>query len=179
MAVIPKQDLPPPAVVETVQEIMRTYRSLPPRPSIEEIEAATSVLKTVDTEEQMKLEEISKQEGLQDVPEELFSVLQQVRRTTVLFQSHEQKWEALHLVELDKMFQTFGDLIQRASVLVSGDTQNQKHVVVSHPFEKFGKEIISSDESLVRKKEGEESEENSFKGLARSSSAKAIAFSSG
>ncbi|XP_062146820.1 plant intracellular Ras-group-related LRR protein 5-like [Alnus glutinosa] len=179
MAVIPKQDPPSPAVVETVQEIMRIYRSLPPRPSLEELEAATSVLKTVNTEEQMKLEELSKQVALQDVPEELFSVLQQVRRTMVLFQSHEQRWEALHLVELDKMFQNFDDLIQRASGLVSGDTQNQKHVVLSHPFEKFGTEIISSDESLVKKKEGEESEENNLKGLARSSSAKATTFSSG
>jgi hypothetical protein len=179
MAVIPKQDPPSPAVVETVQEIMRIYRSLPPRPSLEELEAATSVLKTVNTEEQMKLEELSKQVALQDVPEELFSVLQQVRRTMVLFQSYEQRWEALHLVELDKMFQNFDDLIQRASGLVSGDTQNQKHVVLSHPFEKFGTEIISSDESLVKKKEGEESEDNNLKGLARSSSAKATTFSSG
>jgi hypothetical protein len=179
MAVIPKQDAPSPAVVETVQEIMSIYRSLTPRPSIEELEAATSVLKTVNTEEQMKLEEISKQEALQDVPEELFSVLQQVRRTMVLFQSYEQRWEALRLVELDKLFQNFDDLIQRASVLVSGDTQNQKRLVLSHPYEKLGEEGISSDEISVKKNEGEESEENNLKSLARSSSAKATTFSSG
>ncbi|KAK4557532.1 hypothetical protein RGQ29_007332 [Quercus rubra] len=180
MAVIPKQDPPSPAFVESVEEIMRTYRSLPPRPSIEEVEAAMSVLKTVNTEEEMKLEEISKQESPpQGVPEELFSVLQQVRRTMVLFQSHEQRKEALHLVEHDKMFQTFDDLIQRASGLVSGDTQNQEHVVLSHPVEKFGGEIVISDETLLKKNEHEESKGTTLKGLARSSSSKASLFSSG
>ncbi|KAM4073517.1 hypothetical protein ACJW30_10G024900 [Castanea mollissima] len=176
MTVIPKQDPPSPAFVESVEEIMRTYRSLPPRPSIEEVEAAMSVLKTVNTEEEMKLEEISKQESSpQGVPEELFSILQQVRRTMVLFQSHEQRKEALHLVEHDKMFQTFDDLIQRASGLISGDTQNQEHVVLSHPVG----EIVISDERLLKKKEHEESKGTTLKGLARSSSSKASLFSSG
>lgn len=179
MAVIPKQDQPSPAFVETIEQIMTIYRSLPPRPSIEEVEAAMSVLKTVNSEEEIKLDEISKQQSSQDVPEELFSVYQQVRRAMVLFQSHEQKKEALHLVELDNKFQTFDDLIQRASGLVSGDTQNQKHVVLSNPVEKFGREIVISDESLLKKKEPEESEGITLKGLTRSSSTKATFFSSG
>ncbi|GMY29785.1 plant intracellular Ras-group-related LRR protein 5-like [Fagus crenata] len=179
MAVIPKQGPPSPAFVETIEQIMTIYRSLPPRPSIEEVEAAMSVLKTVNSEEEIKLDEISKQLSSQDVPEELFSVYQQVRRAMVLFQSHEQKKEALHLVELDNKFQTFDDLIQRASGLVSGDTQNQKHVVLSNPVEKFGREIVISDESLLKKKEPEESEGITLKGLTRSSSTKATFFSSG
>lgn len=180
MAVIPKQEEPPsPAFAATVEEITRIYRSLPTRPSIEEVEAAMSVLKTVDTEEQMKLEEISKQEASQDVHEDLFSLLQQVRKNMVLFQSHEQKKEALHLVEIDKMFQEFDDLIQRASGLVSGNTQNQKHVVLDRAVTKFGRESIISGEKLVKFSEDEESEGKTSKGLTRSSSTKATIFSSG
>ncbi|KAB1215898.1 Plant intracellular Ras-group-related LRR protein 5 [Morella rubra] len=178
MAFIPQQALPSPVFVETVQEIMSIYRSLPPRPSIEEIEAAKSVLETVDTEEQMKLDEISKQKAPQDVPEELFSVLQQVRRTMILFQSHEQSREALHLVELDKMFQTFGDLIQRASALVSGDTQNQQDVGLGYPVEKISRGTIITGESLATKMEDGESEGTALKGLESSSSSKAIVLSS-
>ncbi|PPS20311.1 hypothetical protein GOBAR_AA00265 [Gossypium barbadense] len=54
MAVMSKQD-PSPVFVETVQEIMRLYRSLPPRPSIEEVAAAKSVLKIVENEEKSSL----------------------------------------------------------------------------------------------------------------------------
>lgn len=179
MAVIPKQEPPSPAFAETVEEITRIYRSLPTRPSVEEVEAAISVLKTVDTEEQMKLEEISKQEASQDVPEDIFSLLQQVRKNMVLFKSHEQKKEALHLVELDKKFQEFDDLIQRASGLVSGDTQNEKHVVLDKEFNKFGRESIVSDEDLVKNREDEEPEGKTSKGLTRSASTKASIFSSG
>lgn len=179
MGVLPKQEPPSPAFAETVEEITRIYRSLPTRPSIEEVEAAISVLKTVDTEEQMKLEEISKQEASQDVPAGIFSVLQQVRKNMVLFQSHEQKKEALHLIEVDKMFQEFDELIQRASGLVSGDTQDEKHAVLDEKFNKFGRESIISDEDLVKNKEDEEPEVTTSKGLTRSASTKASIFSSG
>lgn len=176
MAVIPEQ------VVVTVEEIMRTYKSLPPRPTIEEVEAAKSVIKTVNTEEQLKLDEISKQEVPKDVPQDLFSVLQQVRKTLVLFHSYEQRREALHVVEVDKMFQIFDDLIQRASGLVSGDTQNQKHGNLTDPVEKIGREAVISDESLVvTKKKNTEvetmAEKNVPKALERSSSAKASLYS--
>ncbi|KAH1115764.1 hypothetical protein J1N35_009142 [Gossypium stocksii] len=66
MAVMSKQD-PSPAFVETVQEIMRLYRSLPPRPSIEDVAAAKPVLKTVENEEKIKLEEISMERPHEDV----------------------------------------------------------------------------------------------------------------
>ncbi|KAF5727927.1 putative leucine-rich repeat-containing protein [Tripterygium wilfordii] len=81
---------------------MGIYKTLPPRPSIEEVEAAMSVIKTVNSEEEAKLEEISKQEPPKDVLEEMFYVLKEVKRTMVLFQSFEQKKEALHQVEIDK-----------------------------------------------------------------------------
>ncbi|KAA8525905.1 hypothetical protein F0562_007995 [Nyssa sinensis] len=157
MAVLAKKD-PSPTYVETVEEIMKIYRSLPPRPLIEEVEAAISVVKTVNAEQQMKLEQISSQLAPQDVPPELFSVLQQIRKTMVVFQSHEQSKEALHLVELDKMFQTFDELIQRTSELVSGDTQMEKQI-------DLGK--------------AEEPKADGLKDLVRSSSTKATIFSSG
>ncbi|XVF52382.1 hypothetical protein PTKIN_Ptkin05aG0013900 [Pterospermum kingtungense] len=169
MAVMSSKKDPSPAFVETVQEIMRLYRSLPPRPSIADVEAAMSVLKTVETEEKIKLEEISKEQAPEDVPEELFSVLQQVRKNMVLFQSHEQKKEALYLVEADKLFESFDGLIQRASSLVSGDTQDEKVTT-------FG-EQVSGDGLVKIKEDGEFDKDDAIaKGLVRSSSAKASFF---
>ncbi|PPS00176.1 hypothetical protein GOBAR_AA20501 [Gossypium barbadense] len=145
MALKSKQD-PSPAFIETIQEIMRLYKSLPPRPSIEEVEAAKTVLQTADNEEKTKLEAISKDQHhhqpLEGVPDELLSILQQVRKTMVLFQSHEQKKEALYLVEVDDMFETFDGLLQRASLLVSGDNLEEK-------VWGFDGETVISDDSLV------------------------------
>ncbi|GMN30665.1 hypothetical protein TIFTF001_002894 [Ficus carica] len=182
MAVIPQQ------VVDTVEEIMRTYKSLPPRPTIEEVEAATTVVKSVEADQQDKLDEISRQPVPKDVPPELFSILQQVRKNVVLLQSYEQKQEAVHVVELDRMFQIFDDLIQRASGIVSGDNQPQKRAnsaaaPVAEPVEKVASVIIA-DESLVAKRtndygvgEVQKPERNGAKALERSSSAKASFYS--
>lgn len=162
---------PSPAFIESVEEIMQIYKSLPPRPSIEEVEAAMSVIKTVDSEEELKLEKISRQVVPKDVPEELFSVLQQVRRAMVLFQSHEQRKEASEVVELDKMLQTFDDLIQRTSGLISGDTQNQNHVVSGYSVGEIVREPVISDESFAKKKVGDEVlKRDGFKGLGKSAS---------
>ncbi|MBA0552979.1 hypothetical protein Golob_023749, partial [Gossypium lobatum] len=80
MAVKSKQN-PSPAFIETIQEIMKLYKSLPPRPSIEEVEAAKTVLQTAENEEKTKLEAISKDQHhhqpLEGVPDELLSILQQ------------------------------------------------------------------------------------------------------
>ncbi|KAK0589050.1 hypothetical protein LWI29_008982 [Acer saccharum] len=168
MPVKPKED-PSPAFVDTVQEITSLYKSLPPRPSIEDVEAAMSVVKTVDAEEQITLEEISKMERPQDVPEELFCLLQQFKKTMVLFQGHEQRKEALHLVEADKMFETFDGLIQRASGLLSGDTQMEKRIGFDDPVDKIEKHHVITDDSF-HKKDG-------VLGLAKSSSTKANFFS--
>ncbi|XVF51959.1 hypothetical protein PTKIN_Ptkin04bG0226100 [Pterospermum kingtungense] len=176
MAVLLKQD-PSPAFVETVQEIMRLYRSLPPRPSIEEVDAAKSVLKTVENEEKIKLEEISKEQAPEDVPEELFSVLQQVKKTMVLFQSHERKKDALFLLEADKMFETFDGLIQRASLLVSGDTQDEKANTFGEQVRKLDRESVISDDTLLKRKEDGELDKDDTKGLVRSSSTMASYFS--
>ncbi|KAL7097177.1 hypothetical protein ACP275_10G127100 [Erythranthe tilingii] len=114
------EDPPPPTYTDTVEEISRIYKQLPPRPSIEEVEAAISVLQTVEAEQNLQLEEISKQQTPPEVPPELFSVLQEVKRTMVSFRSHDQRKEAAQLVETDRIFQVFDGLIQKASSLVSG-----------------------------------------------------------
>nr|AMM42832.1 LRR-RLK [Vernicia fordii] len=177
MAVKSSNQHPSPAFVETVEEIMKLYRSLPARPSIEEVEAAMSVIETVNSEEQQKLDKVSKQDCPQGVPEELFSVLQMVRKTMVLFQSHEQKKEALHLVEIDKMLETFDGLIQRSSLLVSGDTQKDKMVDFADPVEKIGRESLVIEDNLINRREDGELEKNGFKGLVKSSSTKGAFFS--
>ncbi|THU73211.1 hypothetical protein C4D60_Mb04t20420 [Musa balbisiana] len=111
----------PPGVVEAVEEIMRIYRSLPPRPSIVEVEAAMAVIRTADSEEEARIGEIGKIQKPPDVPEELFLVLQEVRKNLILLQGQEQRREAMTVVELDKRFQVFDELIQRASELVSSE----------------------------------------------------------
>lgn len=132
MATTPYPQQPPSrAFLNTIQEITQIYSSLPPRPSIEEVEAATSTLDTLNNVEQTKLQDISNQKPPQDVPEELFSVLQQLKNTMVLFQSHQLRKEAIHLLQLEKMFQTFGDLIQRASEFVSPDDEDTQKKKVS------------------------------------------------
>ncbi|KAM0029927.1 putative leucine-rich repeat domain superfamily [Helianthus debilis subsp. tardiflorus] len=162
---------------ETIQEIMKTYKSLPPRPTIEEVEAAISVIKTVNMEEKQKLDEISTQICPEDTPPELFSILKKVRQTMVMFQSQQQKKEAMHVVEFDQIYQTFDDLIQRASKCVSGDTQLDKDDDLKYPVGNLEKEVVISDESLLNSRKISKVE--SFKGLIKSSSIKATIFPTG
>ncbi|XP_006362501.1 plant intracellular Ras-group-related LRR protein 5-like isoform X1 [Solanum tuberosum] len=139
---------PSPACTKFIEEITRIYKSLPPRPSILEIEASISVIKSVETEEKIELDEISKKvvEIEENVPAELFSVLQQVRKAMVLFQSKEQRKEAVQLIELDKTYQDFDVLIQEATELISGDTQMGKINSFEDPIGEIGKK----DENLMK-----------------------------
>lgn len=98
-----------------VEEIMNLHRSLPPRPSMEEVEAAMAVVRNVEQEEQSRIESISKQRKGFEIPEELFFVLQEMQRNLVLFQSKEQKREAVRLLDFENIHNLFDDLIQRAS----------------------------------------------------------------
>lgn len=175
MTILNKKDTSP-AYTEAVEEIMRIYRSLPPRPTIEELEAAISLVKTVDSEEKLKLDELSRQLPPQNVPSETFSVLQQVKKTMVLFQSHEQSKEALELVEVDKFYQKFDELIQTASGLVSGGAQIELGDNLECPFEKS--EEVVSGESMIMIKEGEESKGSGLPLVQQSSVAKVVDFSS-
>lgn len=111
MAARPTKELSP-VFVRTTEEIMKIYKSLPPRPTIEEIEAARSVIETVDSEQRLKLDEISSDKVPEkDSPPELHSVFKEVKTTLVLFQAYEQKKEATNLIEIDKFFEKFDDLI--------------------------------------------------------------------
>lgn len=130
MAVTQKQgsDPPPVAVAEAVEEIMTIYRSLPPRPSIDEFEAAESILRTVDLEEKARLGEVSKLELSKDIPEELCGVVKEVKRTMILFRSLEQRKEAAFLVETERLFRAFDGLIRRANGVVSGEEDEETSV---------------------------------------------------
>ncbi|KAH9705132.1 Plant intracellular ras-group-related LRR protein 4 [Citrus sinensis] len=178
MTVLLSKEKPSPssAFVEAVEEITRLYRSLPPRPSIEQVEAAMSVLQTVDTEEQTKLDEITKQEKPRDVSEDLFSVLQQFKKTMVLFQSCEQRKEASHLVEVDKLYGIFDELVRRASGLVSGDNQMEKVAAFADSGGKIEKESVITDETLVKTREDGEIKKDGLKDLVKSASTKGSFF---
>ncbi|XP_010530982.1 PREDICTED: plant intracellular Ras-group-related LRR protein 4-like [Tarenaya hassleriana] len=104
---------------QVVEEIMRIHRSLPPRPGIDEVEAARDLIQNVDKEDQARLEAIAKLTKSSEVPEELFMVLQEMKKAFVYFQSKEQKMEALKLLDLESIHTLFDDLIQRASSCVS------------------------------------------------------------
>lgn len=106
-------------VDEIVDEIMRLHRSLPPRPSLEEVEAAIALVKDVQKTEQSRLEMVQRQPKPPDVPEELFSVLQEMQKNLICLQSKEEKGEALALLDLEQSHCLFDDLLQKASGALS------------------------------------------------------------
>ncbi|XP_019190890.1 PREDICTED: plant intracellular Ras-group-related LRR protein 5-like [Ipomoea nil] len=156
---------PSPAYAAAVGEITKIYKSLPPRPSIEEVEAAISVVKSADAEEEMRLEEISKQVAPRDTPPELFTVLQELRKAMVVFQGREQRREAVLLIEVDKRFRRFDQLIRSASEWVSG----------VDPVE-IGGDCFSGEIGIDES--GIPENEDGFMGLIRSCSSNALALSS-
>ncbi|CAL9157577.1 plant intracellular Ras-group-related LRR protein 4 [Musa acuminata AAA Group] len=103
------------SVDSVVEEIMRLHRSLPPRPGIDEVEAAMALVRNVDKEEQTRIDAIQNQNKGFEVPEELFFVLQEMQKNVVCHQSKEQKREALKLLDLENVHILFDKLIQRAS----------------------------------------------------------------
>ncbi|TMW96437.1 hypothetical protein EJD97_007349 [Solanum chilense] len=103
------------SIDEIVQEIMRIHGSLPTRPSIDEVEAARALIGNLEKEDQLKIEAIMRQNKRKGVPEELFKILQEMQRNALLFQSKEQKREALKLLDLENIHSVFDDLIQRAT----------------------------------------------------------------
>ena len=94
---------------------MNLHRSLPPRPRVDEVEAAMAVVRNVEKEEELRIESISKQRKGFEIPEELFFVLQEMQKNLVFFQAKEQKREALKLLDLENIHSMFDELIQRAS----------------------------------------------------------------
>ncbi|KAM1073039.1 hypothetical protein ACFX2B_017963 [Malus domestica] len=107
------------SVDQVVQEIMRIHRSLPPRPAVDEVEAAVTLVRNVEMAEQVRLDAIARQTKSLQVPEELFMVLQEMQRKLVYFNSKEEMREAHKLLDLENLHNLFDDLIQRASTCVS------------------------------------------------------------
>jgi hypothetical protein len=62
---------------------------------------------------------LGKQSKGNDVPDELFMILQEMQKNFVYFQSNEQKREAFKLLDLENVHSLFDELIQRASDCVS------------------------------------------------------------
>ncbi|KAI3813685.1 hypothetical protein L1987_18414 [Smallanthus sonchifolius] len=100
---------------EVVEEIMRIHRSLPPRPEIDDVEAAVILIRNADNEEQSRMEVISRQKRRKYIPEELFNVLVDMQKHFVQFQTKEHKREAVKLLELENYHQLFDEMIQKAS----------------------------------------------------------------
>ncbi|OAY72868.1 Plant intracellular Ras-group-related LRR protein 4 [Ananas comosus] len=111
------------SVDAVVEEIMRLHRSLPPRPTIEEIEAAASLVRHVD-EEAARVESLSRQSKGPGIPDELFFVLLEMQKNLVYFNSREQKREALKLLDLENIHVLFDEMIQRASNCLPSSSSN-------------------------------------------------------
>uniref|UniRef100_A0ACD5TMK8 Uncharacterized protein n=1 Tax=Avena sativa TaxID=4498 RepID=A0ACD5TMK8_AVESA len=114
------------ATAGVVEELTRVFRELPPRPAVEEVEAAAAVLASADAEEEARLAEVGREEAARQraadgVPGELLSVLREARRAAVRLRALQQRKEAAHVVELEKRFKVLDGLIQRASRVVSGE----------------------------------------------------------
>ncbi|XP_031269337.1 plant intracellular Ras-group-related LRR protein 4-like [Pistacia vera] len=118
------------SVDEAVEEIMKIHKSLPARPGIDEIEAAKELIQNVEKEDQGRLEAIGRLSKSPDVPEELFMVLQEMRKNLVYYHSKEQKREALKLLDLENVHALFDDFIQRAANCIpssSSSTSNSNY----------------------------------------------------
>ncbi|XP_051197419.1 plant intracellular Ras-group-related LRR protein 5 [Lolium perenne] len=110
------------ATAGVVEELTRVFRELPPRPAVEEVEAAAAVLASADAEEEARLAEVGREEAARKadgVPGELLAVLREARRAAVRLRALQQRKEAAHVVELERRFKVLDGLIQRASRIVS------------------------------------------------------------
>lgn len=119
------------SAAEAVEELTRLYRELPPRPAVEEVEAAEAVLASADAEEARAS---MRWRGRRPRPQrprrrrrragrrELLAVLREARRNAVRLRALQQRKEAAYVVELERRFKVFDDLIQRASRVVSSSS---------------------------------------------------------
>ncbi|CAN8327789.1 unnamed protein product [Cochlearia groenlandica] len=149
---------------QVVEEIMRIHRSLPPRPDIEDVEAAKSLIQNVDKEDQALLESIdNNQRRSSQVPSELFTVLKEMKKGLLQFRSKEQKREATKLLDLETVHNLFDDFIQRASNCVASPSSSSSSNVSApsrpppatirsvSPASVRPKEMVSRDDSYVTK----------------------------
>ncbi|KAH6807998.1 plant intracellular ras group-related LRR 4 [Perilla frutescens var. frutescens] len=110
---------------KAVQEVMRMHKSLPTRPGIEEVEAARCLIQNVEREDELKLERIAQLSRGNEVPQELFIILQEMQRNLIHLQSKEQKKEAQKLLDLESVHLLFDDLIQRASECLKSNASSK------------------------------------------------------
>ncbi|KAF8406738.1 hypothetical protein HHK36_008830 [Tetracentron sinense] len=143
------------SIGEVVAEITRIHGSLPDRPGKSEIEAAEALVENVEKEEQLKLDEISRQRKSPEIPEELFSGLQEVQKKLVSFQSKEKEREALKLLHLENVIATFDELVLRASKCLP-TTASSSHTGLESSATSFGysekdnSELFTKDDSYVK-----------------------------
>eukprot|EP01018_Ginkgo_biloba_P017220 Gb_12683 [translate_table: standard] len=107
---------------EVVEEIMRMHRSLPPRTSLGEIEAAVALIQNVENTMSARLQVVSKAPKPPDVPDELFAVLQEMQTNRIYMQAEEEKREALALLDLEDRHRLFDYLVQKASCALSSSS---------------------------------------------------------
>ncbi|CAG7886239.1 unnamed protein product [Brassica rapa] len=148
---------------QVVEEIMRLHRSLPPRPGLDEVEAATSLIQNVEKEDQAWREAIASQRKPSDVPGELFSILQEMKKGLVQFKSKEQIREAVKLLDLETVHSLFDDFIQRASDCISSPSNGSAppsrlpprppptSLYLNEKTPARPKEMVSRDDSFVSK----------------------------
>ncbi|KAJ3681748.1 hypothetical protein LUZ60_014321 [Juncus effusus] len=138
------------AMANIISEITSLYRALPPRPTIEEVSAALSVLASVNSSEEAKLNELERMNRSPDVPEDLFSVWKEVKRNWVCLQAQEQRKDAVYLLDLERRLKVFDDLIQRASSLVKSDDKGVVKFEKGLEKKKEVEKALSFDEKLSR-----------------------------
>lgn len=100
---------------EVVQEITRTHKSLPPKLSEDEVEAALVLIRNVDATKDMCLQTLKRQRKPPDTPEELFEVMQEMRRIRAEMDAEEEKREALALLQLEDHHRLFDYLLLKAN----------------------------------------------------------------
>lgn len=114
------------SVDAVVGEVMRLHRSLPPRPALEEVEAAEALAHAADREERARLDAVARLRRPPAVPDELFGVAIEMHRALAAFQCREQKRDAARLLEVDALHALFDDLIQRASQCVPSSSNSTR-----------------------------------------------------
>ncbi|KAM0869967.1 hypothetical protein ACQ4PT_040328 [Festuca glaucescens] len=115
-----------------VGEITRLHRSLPPRPPLEDVEAAEALARAADREERARLDAIDALRRSPVVPEELFYVAQDMHRALAGFHCREQKRDATRLLDLDAVHNLFDDLITRASHCVPSSSNRAAPRIASN-----------------------------------------------
>ncbi|CDY66405.1 BnaA06g39250D [Brassica napus] len=134
---------------QVAEEIMRIHRSLPSRPEIDDVEAATSLIQNVEKDDQNRLDAIDRQVKSSEVPRELFDVLREMKRGLVRFQSKEQKREAAKVLDLESAHVLFDELIQRASNCIASSPPSSN---VKEPAPAPVKSSLYSDGLLAPRK---------------------------